>query len=121
MNESVCNSLQKWNRYECWCKCKELDDSSSYKVDCMCNPSMCDWECNKTCKTDEYLDIKNCSWEKRLFGKLLSVCEDEILNTTETSIVDTKVTCEKNNCLTYTVSLVTTCLLLLLVISICCY
>ena len=25
-NESVCNSKQKWNRDECWCDCKELDD-----------------------------------------------------------------------------------------------
>ena len=26
LNESVCNSKQKWNHYECQCECKELDD-----------------------------------------------------------------------------------------------
>ena len=51
---------------------------------------MCDCECNKTCKIDEYLDIKNCSCKKRLFGKLELVCDDEILNTTETSLDDKK-------------------------------
>ena len=30
------------------------------------------------------LDTKNCSFEKRLIGKLLLKCEDEMLNTTET-------------------------------------
>ena len=30
----------------------------------MWNPSMCDCECNKACKIDEYLDIKNCSYKK---------------------------------------------------------
>ena len=57
----------------------------------MWNPSTCDCECNKTCKIDEYLDIRNCSCEKRLFGKLVLVCEDEMLNTTETSLDDKKV------------------------------
>ena len=37
----------------------------------MWNYSMCDCECNKACKIDEYLDIKNCSSEKRLIGKLV--------------------------------------------------
>ena len=23
LNESVCNSKQKWNHNECWCECKE--------------------------------------------------------------------------------------------------
>ena len=26
LNESVCNSNQKWNHAECRCECKELDD-----------------------------------------------------------------------------------------------
>ena len=26
LNESVCNSKQKWNHNECWCECKKLDD-----------------------------------------------------------------------------------------------
>ena len=70
----------------------------------------------KACKTDEYLDIKNCPCKKRLFGKLLLACGDEILNTTETSLDDKKVTREKNNCLSHTISLVVVCLLVVVVI-----
>ena len=58
----------------------------------MWNPSTCDFACNKACKTDKYLGITNCSCKKRLFGKLVLKREDEILNTTETSLVDKKVT-----------------------------
>ena len=54
----------------------------------MWNPNTCDCEYDKACKSDEYLDIKNCSCEKRLIGKLLLACEDEILNTTEASLDD---------------------------------
>ena len=32
---------------------------------------MCDCECNKVCKIDKYLDIKNYSCEKRLIDKLV--------------------------------------------------
>ena len=56
MNESVCNSKQKWNHDEYWCECKESDDSSSCNDGCMWNPV----ECNKACKIEEYVDIENC-------------------------------------------------------------
>ena len=50
--------------------------------------------------------LEDCWCEKRLSGKLALACEDEILNTTETSADSKKVTCGKNNCLIYTVPLV---------------
>ena len=56
----------------------------------MWNFSTCDCECNKVRKIGEYLDIKNYSYKKRLSGKLVLACEDEILNTIETSFVDLK-------------------------------
>ena len=31
LNESACNSKQKWNHDKCWCDCKELDDWSYCK------------------------------------------------------------------------------------------
>ena len=64
LNKSVCNPKQKWNYDECLCDCKELDDLGSCKDDYMCNPSTCDYECNKACKIDEYVHTKNCSCEK---------------------------------------------------------
>ena len=56
----------------------------------MCNPSTCDCECNQACKIEKYLDTKNCSCEKLVIGKSVIECEDEVLNTTETSIGDKK-------------------------------
>ena len=47
----------------------------------MQNPSTCNCGCNKACKIDKYLDTKYCYCKKRLIGKLVFVCEDEILNT----------------------------------------
>ena len=92
LNESVFNSKTKWNHDECCCECKEIDVWSSCKDDYLQNPSMCDCECNKTgiltWKTDKYLDIKNCSCRKCLFGQFVLTWEDEILNTTETKVKD---------------------------------
>ena len=62
----------------------------------------------KACKINEYLDIKICSCEKRLFGKLVLAC---LLN-------DKKVTCEKINCLIQTISLVIICPLLVAIICV---
>ena len=65
---------------------------------------MCDCECNQACKIYEYLDIKYYySCEKLLTGNLVIACEHEILNKTETSLIDKKVTCEKNNCHIHTI------------------
>ena len=50
----------------------------------MSNPSTSNCECNKTCRIDKCLDIRNCSYEKRLFGKLVLAWVDKILNATET-------------------------------------
>ena len=52
------------------------------------NDSTCDCECIKACRIDEYLDIKKCLCKNRVFGKLVSVCEEEISNTTEKCIDD---------------------------------
>ena len=42
----------------------------------------------KTCKDEEYLDIKIDLCKKRLFDKLVLACEDEILNTSGTPLND---------------------------------
>ena len=58
----------------------------------MWNPSTCDCKCDKACKIGEYLDLKNCSCENRLFVKVVQTCEDEILSTAKTLIVQKKLT-----------------------------
>ena len=74
----------------------KLDDWGSCKNDSIWNSSTCDCGCNKACKIDEHLDIKNCSCEKCLIGKLILECENQILNTTEALLNDKKSsTCKK--------------------------
>lgn len=41
LNESECNSKQKYRCNGCWCACKELNDCCSCKGDYMWNPSTC--------------------------------------------------------------------------------
>ena len=57
--------------------------------------------------------------QKRLFGKLVLACEDEIFNTTKTSINSKKVS--QNNGLIHTISLAIILLLSLLVVFVNCY
>ena len=95
LNESERNSKLKLNRNECRCEFKGLGNRSSFKDNYLSNPSACDYECDKACKIDKYLDIKNFSSEKRLFVKLVLAYEDETLKATENSLVDKKVTCKK--------------------------
>ena len=62
--------------------------------------------CIKAYKIDEYLDIKNCSHKKRLIVQLLLEWDNEILNTTKTSLDDKNESCERNNCHIHKISLV---------------
>ena len=57
--------------------------------------------------------------QKRLFGKLVLACEDEIFNTTKTSVNNKKVS--QNNGLIHTISLAIILLLSLLVVFVNCY
>ena len=72
-----------------------VDDWSSCKEDYMWNLSTCDCKCNKVRKINEYLVPRNLLCEKRLIGKVLLACEDEMVNTTEASLDNKRVTCEK--------------------------
>ena len=84
----------------------------------MWNPSSYDYECNKACKIDEYLDNKNFCCKKHIIGKFVLERVDEILNITDTT--DERVAYGKSNCFIHTISLVIICLLLLVAIYVCC-
>ena len=116
LNESACNEKQKRNHNYIRCKCKELDDWGFYKNDYLWNRNTYNCDFNQACKIDEYLDIKKCFCKKRLFGKLLLECIDEILNTAETLLNDENEIFWKSNCLIHTTSFAIICLLLLVVI-----
>ena len=65
---------------------KANDDCSPCEDNYVCNSRPWDCECNKACKIERYFDIKNCSCEKHLIGKLVLESENEILNATETLV-----------------------------------
>ena len=53
------------------------------------------------CKIGKYLDIKNCTCKKRTINNLVLTCEYEIVNTTETTLInslDQKAVYEKEHC-----------------------
>ena len=69
---------------QCWCECKELNDSGSCINDYIWNSRTWDFGCNKSCKTDEYSNTKTHSCKKRLIAKLALACKDEIFDQTGT-------------------------------------
>ena len=97
--------MQTWNHDEYQCECKELHDWSSCINDYIWNPNTCDCECNQVCKIGEYLYAENRSCKKHFFDNLVLTCQDEISNTTETSLRH-NIVIHENNCLIYTISVV---------------
>ena len=50
------------------------------------NPSNCEFECEKSCDSGEYLDFENCKCRKKIFDKLVEECTesiDEVENASE--------------------------------------
>lgn len=64
------------------------------------NPSIFKCEYDKTCEIAEHLDIKNFTCKKPVIDNLVFTCEDEIINTTETTLknyLDKKVITKKRS------------------------
>ena len=72
LDEVICNSKQRWNKYKCRCECKELIDKGVCHKRFILNPSNC--ECHKSCNTGEYLDYSNCKCRKKLNDPLIEEC-----------------------------------------------
>ena len=47
----------------------------------MWNPSICECQCDKWCKTGQYLDHKNCVCKNKLVGRLIEKCTSVINET----------------------------------------
>ena len=77
LNSSVCNSKQT-----CRCDCNE--DFASI-INCnkgyTWNPNTCECQCDRWCKTGQYLDHKNCVCKNKLIGRLIEECTS-IINET---------------------------------------
>ena len=44
----------------------------------ICNPSICEYECDKSCDVGEYLDYANCKCRKRQIDKPIQECSKDI-------------------------------------------
>ena len=82
LNSSVCNSKQIWNSNTCRCDCNEdfagiINCAKGY----MWNPSISECQCDKWCKTGQYLDHKNCVCKNKLVGRLFEECASVINET----------------------------------------
>ena len=78
LDASVCNNKQCCNKYKYRCQCKELIDKGICDKGFIRDPSNCDCECDKSYNIGQYLDYKNCKCRKKLVGKLVEECNEEI-------------------------------------------
>ena len=82
LNSSVCNNKQIWNGDTCRCDCNEdfagiIICAKGYTWDL----SICECQCDKWCKSGQYLDHKNCVCKNKLFGRLIEECTSVINET----------------------------------------
>ena len=56
------------------------------------NPSTCECQCDRRCKTGQYLDHKNCVCKNKLVGRLIEECTSVINET----IINNKDSCNDN-------------------------
>ena len=97
---NVCNNKQRWNKNKCRCECKELIDKGVCDKDFIWNPSNCECKYNKACDFNEYLDYKNCKYEKRFVNKLVEECNETI---NEVKLTTVENSCKCNSCILYIV------------------
>ena len=96
----VYNDKQRWNKNKCRCECKELIDKGVCDKDFIWNPSNCECKYNKACDFNEYLDYKNCKYEKRFVNKLVEECNETI---NEVKLTTVENSCKCNSCILYIV------------------
>ena len=66
------------NNDKCRCECKELIYKGRFDKGFIWNPSNCECECGKSWNVGEYLDYENCKCRKKLVGKFVEECNEEI-------------------------------------------
>ena len=74
LDSNVSNNKQGYNDDKSRCECKKLDDKRIRNKSFICNPSICDFEFDKSCDAGEYLDYENCKCRKILVHKLIEEC-----------------------------------------------
>ena len=54
----------------------------------MWNPNTCECQCDKWCKTGQYLDHKNCVCKNKLIGRLIEECTNVMINNNKDNIIN---------------------------------
>ena len=82
LNSSVCNSKQIWNSNTCKC---DFNEDFAGIINCnkeyTWNPSTCECQCDKWCKSGQYLNYKNCVCKNKLIGGVIEECTNVINET----------------------------------------
>ena len=92
LDKIICKNKQRWNKDKCRCECKELIDKVVCDKGYVCNPSNCEFGCDKSCSIGEYLNYSNCKCRKKLVDPLVEECTKTI---EEVKLVN--ITIEKQN------------------------
>ena len=78
LDASIYNNKQRCNEDKCTCECTELNGKGVCDKGFIWNPSSCECESNKSCDVREYLDYGDCKFRKRLVGKLVQECTENL-------------------------------------------
>ena len=79
LNSPLCNNKQIWNDDTCRCNCNDdFADIIGCNKGYMCNPSTFECQCDKWCKSGQYLDHKNYVCKNKLIGRVIEKCTSVI-------------------------------------------
>ena len=67
-----------WNKDKFRYECKKLIGKRICDKEFIWNPSHCDFECEKSCDLEEYLDYKNCKCRGKIVDRLVEECSEMI-------------------------------------------
>ena len=110
LDASVCNNKQRSEKGKCRCECREFIDKRICDKGFTWNSSNCQYECDKLCDIGEYLHYENYKCRKKLVGKLVEECSENI-DGNEMIHKDFRNVC--NSCQIYLVLLVITFLIII--------
>ena len=96
------------NDVKCRCECKKLIDKGMCDNGFIWNPSNCEFECDKSCDIEQYLDYKNCKFRKKIIDKLIEECvenidENEMLYKETLDIISSSDNKTSDSCIVYIV------------------
>ena len=100
---SLCNNKKRWNKDKSRCECKELIDKGVCNKGFVWNPSNCECKCNQSCDVGEYLDYENWKCGRKLVGKLVEECTE---NVEKAKIAEVTLTENINKCSSCTLYIV---------------